>query len=162
MDLNDQNDWVETPAGGESETPQNLALMFAREAQTLVRYRRFATTARHEGFSAVTTLFERLAQNQVVLVEGHLDFLRDLADPLTNLPLGLSRDNLEAALASELEEASAIYPALARTAEAEGYAALASWFRTLARTKSSNALRVADARDEAGPGGDLRQAAGQT
>ena len=161
MDLKDTSETLPIAEARESETAQNLASIFAREAQTLVRYRRFATTARHEGCSAATELFERLAQHQAIVVEGHLDFLRDLADPVTNLPIGFSRDNLEAALASELEESTAIYPGFARTAEAEGYAALASWFRTLAVTKSSNARRLEGAKDETDSSSDLRERASQ-
>jgi rubrerythrin len=121
----------------ESRTLQNLIELFAREAQTLILYRRFASTAQHEGFPAVAELFERLAQNQTVLVEGHLDFLRMACDPLSGLPLGQTDDNLKAALAGE-EASGVLYPSAARTAEKEGYVDLASWFQTLAASKKAH------------------------
>lgn len=132
-----------------SNTPQNVASLFAREAQTLARYRRFASTARHEGYSSAASLFERLAQNQAIVVEGHLDLLRSYGDPLNGLPLGATRDNLESALAAELEEGRELYPALARAAEAEGFSMLAGWLHTLARTKDYNASRLAGVLNEA-------------
>lgn len=128
----------------ESKTLKNLIELFSREAQTLICYRRFASTARHEGFPAIAELFERLAQSQAILVEGHLDFLRTVGDPLSGLPLGHTGDNLTAALASE-EESCRLYPSAARTAENEGFADIAGWLQTLAASKGvhSNYLTVA-------------------
>jgi rubrerythrin len=148
-------------AGADSDAPehsntlQNLTLAFAREAQALIRYRQFANTARHEGFRAAADLFDRLAQNQELIVHGHLDFLRDLADPLTNLPLGSTRENVHAALAAELQDARDLYPAFSRAAEAEPAPILATWFSTLARAKDDNARRLenalSDTADSDGP-----------
>lgn len=131
----------------ESRTLKNLIELFAREAQTLIYYRRFASTARHEGFTAVAELFEQLAQSQTILVEGHLDFLRTVGDPLSGLPLGHTGDNLNAALASEEEARVSLYPSAARTAENEGFADIAGWLKTLSASKGvhsnylTNAMR---------------------
>lgn len=129
----------------ESTTLDNLVDLFAREAQTLIRYWRFASTARHEGFHAAATLFERLAQNQITMVEGHLDFLRNIGDPLSGLPLGPTQDNLRAALAAETESATELYPSVARTAAAQGFASMASWFETMAISKDAIARRIESA-----------------
>lgn len=123
-------------------TLTNLVDSFARDAQTLVRYRRFANTAKHEGLPAVAALFERLAQAQAVVVEGHFDFIRNVGDPLTSLPLGSTRDNLHAALAAEREEADDLYRTVAGVAEAEGFASVASWFHTVAAVKKNNLARI--------------------
>jgi rubrerythrin len=127
-----------------SGTLRNLLEFFAREAQILVRYRRFASTAKHEGFGAVADLFERLAQNQNVFIEGHLDYLRSVSDPLSELPLGRTVDNLSAALATE-EEAVVLYPSAWHTAGAEGFVDIASWFQTLAESKREQRDRLAQA-----------------
>lgn len=126
----------------ESRTLKNLIDLFAREAQALVRYRLFASTAKYEGFPEVAELFERLTQQQSVLVEGHLDFLRTVGDPLSGLPLGHTNHNLDAALASE-DESETLYPLAARTAENEGFVDIASWFQTLAASKKSHCNRIA-------------------
>jgi len=142
MDLNTRPPSMEPEVLGQSSTMQNLASAFAREAETLVRYRQFAKTARHEGFGDAAELFDRLAENQEVIVHGHLDFLRDWADPLTHLPLGTTPENVQAALAAELQDARDIYPAFSRAADAEPSPLVASWFTTLALAKDSNARRI--------------------
>jgi rubrerythrin len=129
----------------ESKTFADLVDLFAREAQTLVRFWRFASTARYEGFHNVATMFERMAQNQLTVVEGHLDFLRNISDPLTGEPLGPTEDNLRAALAAETESATALYPSVALTAATEGFASLASWFQTIAMSKDANVHKIQNA-----------------
>lgn len=129
----------------ESRTVRNLAELFARDAQALVCFRRFARTARQEGFPKIASLFERLAQSQEILVDGHLDFLREVGDPITGLPLGSTQENLRAALNTELEDARDLYPSAARTAASEGFAALASWFNTLAASRDADIRRIESA-----------------
>lgn len=138
----------------ESKTLQNLMEFFARDAQTLILYHRFASTAKNEGHPAVAELFERLAQQQTVLVEGHLDFLRMAGDPLSGLPLGHTGDNLNAALTGE-EEAGMLYPSAVRMAENEGFADIASWFQTLVVSKKSHCSRLAVAMQPSAGTGEL-------
>ena len=128
----------------ESRTVKNLIELFAREAQTLICYRRFASTARHEGFPTVAEMFERLAQNQAVLVEGHLDFLRMVGDPLSGLPLGHTSDNLVAALAGE-DSSGDLYQLASRTAEGEGLVDIASWLQSTASSKRLHRQRISEA-----------------
>lgn len=128
----------------ESRTVKNLIELFAREAQTLICYRRFASTAKHEGLPAVAEMFERLAQNQTVLVEGHLDFLRMVGDPLSGLPLGHTGDNLHAALAGE-DSSGELYQLAARTAEGEGLVDIASWLQSTAASKRLHQRRISEA-----------------
>jgi rubrerythrin len=125
----------------ESRTLKNLIDLFAREAQILIRYGLFASTAKHEGFPEVAELFNNLTQHQRVLVEGHLDFLRTVGDPLSGLPLGHTNHNLDAALAGE-DEAETLYPLAARTAENEGFVDIASWFQTLAASKKLHCKQI--------------------
>jgi rubrerythrin len=127
----------------ESRTLKNLIDLFSREAQILIRYRLFANTAKYEGFPEVAELFDRLTQHQSVLVEGHLDFLRTVGDPLSGLPLGHTDHNLDAALAGE-DEAETLYPLAARTAENEGFVDIASWFQTLAASKKLHCNQIAN------------------
>ncbi|WP_049975870.1 rubrerythrin family protein [Azospirillum sp. B506] len=129
-------------AAARQSTLDNLVDVFARDAQTFVRYRCFASTAKHEGLPGAAALFERLAQAQAVVVEGHFDFLRQLGDPLTNLPVGATQDNLRAALTAEREEAEELCRAVATVAEAEGFPSVASWFHSVAALKRSHLLRI--------------------
>jgi rubrerythrin len=127
---------------GISKTLDNLVDIFTRDAETLLRYRCFSTVARNEGFNEVAELFDRLAETQLVLAEGHLDFLRTIGDPLNGLPLGTTRANLAAARASEGYESGDLCPAIARIAETEGFAAVASWFKSVGGLKALNTERL--------------------
>ena len=89
-------------------------------------------------------MFERLAQNQAVLVEGHLDFLRMVGDPLSGLPLGHTRDNLGAALAGE-DSSGELYQLASRTAEGEGLLDIASWLQSTAASKRLHRQRISEA-----------------
>lgn len=131
----------------DSITLSNMVDLFAREAQTLVRYQAFAKAAKFEGFPEIATVFDRMAQNQYQLVGGHLDFLRTVCDPLTSLPLGSTNENLHAALSAETEETDRVYPDVAHTAMEEGFPSVASWFQTLASTKKNNVERLQNAID---------------
>ena len=127
-----------------SRTLKNLVELFANEAQTLIRYQRFASTARHEGFQTIAEMFERLSQNQTIVVEGHLDFLRNISDPLSGLPLGPTTDNLNAALAAEATSQD-IYSSATRMAEDEGFVDIASWLRSTAASKRIHQERISAA-----------------
>jgi rubrerythrin len=125
-----------------SSTLSNVADAFSRDAQRLVRYRRFASTARHEAQLGAAALFERLAQNQLVLVDGHLDFLRGSTDPLSSLSFGTTKDNLRAALLGEHEEIEGLYLSAIRVAGSEDYPSIASWFQSSVLLKRLHIARI--------------------
>jgi rubrerythrin len=137
----------------ESRTLKNLIELFAREAQTLICYQRFANTARHEGFTMIAEMFERLAQNQTVLVEGHLDFLRTVGDPLSGLPLGDTGDNLNAAFANE-DSSGMLYQLASRTAEGEGFVDIASWLQSTEASKRLHRERISKAMTQSNKTGE--------
>jgi rubrerythrin len=116
--------------------------LFAREAQTLFRYEWFASTAQFENCKEAAVMFNRLVQNQSVIVHGHLDLLRNLCDPVSRLPIGSTADNLASALAAEEQEGTTLYSSVASLADAEGLVAVASWLRTLANSKRESAARI--------------------
>lgn len=58
-----------------------------------------------------------------------MEFLSEVADPATDLPIGNTADNLKSAIAGETHEYTDMYPGMARTAEEEGFDEIASWFR---------------------------------
>lgn len=122
-----------------STTFEHLLDLFARDAQTVVRYRQFAAIARHEGWDGAAAVMERLADAQMTLAEGHMDLIRDVCDPLCRRPIGSTLENVEAALETEAYEARICCASGAGTADAEGYVAAVSWFRTVAAAKRQNA-----------------------
>jgi rubrerythrin len=73
--------------------------------------------------------------------------LEAVGDPVTGLPIGTSRNNLKAAIASETYEYSDMYPGMAKTAREEGFEEIADWFETLAKAERSHANRFQKALD---------------
>ena len=124
-----------------SRTEQCLKEAFNCEAQANRRYMYFANKADLEGKSDVAALFRSSAQGETGHAHGHLEFLEQSGDPATGLPMGNTRQNLAAAVASETNESTHVYPAMARTAREEGFDDIADWFETLAKAEKSHTLR---------------------
>lgn len=131
-----------------SRTEQCLKDAFAIESQVQLRYTYFANKADLEGKSDVAALFRSSAQGETGHAHGHLEFLEQAGDPTTGLPMGNTRQNLEAALASEAHESTHVYPAMAQTAREEGFDDIADWFETLAKAERSHTIRYEKALNE--------------
>lgn len=112
----------------------NLKTAFAREAGNASRYLYFARIAEIEGFPGAAQLFRDLAESCQCNAHGHLDFLKLIGDPYTDLPIGETGDNLRSAIAAVTGDAHNLYPEFAADAGHDGYADIANWFATLART----------------------------
>ena len=130
-----------------SKTELNLKEAFSVEAQANRRYLYFANKADIEGQSDVAALFRSTAEGETGHAHGHLDFLEAVGDPATGLPIGTSRQNLSAAVASETHEYTDMYPGMARQARDEGFDDIADWFETLAKAERSHANRFKKASD---------------
>ena len=130
-----------------SKTELNLKEAFSVEAQANRRYLYFANKADIEGQSDVAALFRSTAEGETGHAHGHLDFLEAVGDPATGLPIGTSRQNLSAAVASETHEYTDMYPGMARQARDEGFDDIADWFETLAKAERSHANRFQKASD---------------
>lgn len=124
-----------------SRTQDNLQAAFAGGAQANLRYLYFANKADVEGANAMAVLFRATAEGEAGHAHGHLEWLEQCGDPATGLPMGTTRDNLEAAAAGELRAATEVYPGMASTAREEGHEQVAEWFETLARAARAHADR---------------------
>jgi rubrerythrin len=131
-----------------SRTEQCLKDAFAMESQVQLRYLYFANKADLEGKADVAALFRSSAQGETGHAHGHLEFLEQVGDPATGLPMGNTRENLAAALASETNESVHMYPAMALTAREEGFDEIADWFETLAKAERSHTIRYEKALKE--------------
>jgi rubrerythrin len=114
-----------------SKTEQNLKDAFAGESQANRRYLYFANKADIEGQNDVAALFRSTAEGETGHAHGHLEYLEAVGDPATGLPIGSSRNNLQAAVAGETHEYTDMYPGMAKTARDEGFDEIADWFETL-------------------------------
>jgi rubrerythrin len=130
-----------------SKTEENLKAAFAGESQANRRYLYFANKADVEGQNDVSALFRSTAEGETGHAHGHLEYLEQVGDPATGLPIGSSRDNLKAAVAGETHEYTDMYPGMAKTARDEGFDEIGDWFETLAKAERSHANRFQKALD---------------
>ena len=124
-----------------SKTHINLKDAFAGESQANRRYLYFAKQADIEGYPDIAGLFRETAEGETGHAHGHLDYLKEVGDPATDLPIGDTVQNLEAAVAGETHEYTDMYPGMAKTARDEGFTEIADWFETLAKAEKSHAGR---------------------
>jgi rubrerythrin len=130
-----------------SRTHQHLKDAFAGESQANRRYLYFANKADIEGYPEVANLFRNTAEGETGHAHGHLDYLSEVGDPATDLPIGSSKDNLASAVAGETHEYTDMYPGMAKDARDEGFDEIADWFETLAKAERSHANKFQKALD---------------
>jgi rubrerythrin len=131
-----------------TKTHQNLKDAFAGESQANRRYLYFAKVADIEGYPIVAGNFRETAEGETGHAHGHLDFLKQVGDPATDLPIGDTANNLKSAVAGETYEYTDMYPGMAASARDEGFTEIADWFETLAKAEKSHAGRFQKALDE--------------
>jgi rubrerythrin len=125
----------------DSKTHENLKHAFAGESQANRRYLYFARVADIEGYPDVGGLFRDTSEAETGHAFGHLDFLKAVGDPATNVPFGSTKQNLTSAIEGETYEYTQMYPGMAKTARDEGFPEVADWFETLAKAERSHAGR---------------------
>jgi len=124
-----------------SKTHGNLKDAFAGESMANRRYLYFAKVADIEGYPEVAGNFRDTADGETGHAHGHLDYLKKVGDPATDLPIGDTALNLRSAVHGETHEYTDMYPGMARTARDEGFGEIADWFETLAKAEKSHAGR---------------------
>jgi len=129
-----------------SKTEQNLKDAFAGESQANRRYLYFAAKADVEGFNDVSAVFRSTAEGETGHAHGHLEYLEEVGDPATGLPIGSTENNLKASI-GETHEYTDMYPGMAKSAREEGFDEIADWFETLAKAERSHANRFQKALD---------------
>lgn len=124
-----------------SKTHENLKEAFSGEAQANRRYIYFSRIADIEGHPDIAGLFRDTAEGETGHALGHLEFLKQVGDPATGLPIGETAENLKTAIAAETQESDDMYPEMARVAREEGFEDIARWFETLSKAEHSHAAR---------------------
>ena len=106
-----------------TQTEQNLLAAFAGESQARNKYTYFASKAKKDGFEQIAELFLKTADNEK---EHAKMWFKELSG------IGTTAENLEAAADGENYEWTDMYEGFAKTAEEEGFTALAAKFRMVA------------------------------
>lgn len=130
-----------------TKTESNLRVAFTTESEANRRYLYFAQRADIEGYAEVSALFRSTAEGETGHAHGHLEYLEEVGDPTTGLPIGSTRENLRAAIAGETYEYTDMYPGMAKDARDEGFDEIADWMETLAKAERSHANRFQKALD---------------
>ena len=131
-----------------TKTHANLKAAFAGESQANRRYLYFAKIADVEGYPGIAGNFRDTAEGETGHAHGHLDYLKQIGDPATDLPIGDTALNLRSAVAGETHEYTDMYPGMARAAREEGFAEMADWFESLAKAEKAHAGRFKALLDE--------------
>ena len=105
-----------------TQTEKNLQAAFAGESQARNKYTYFASKAKKDGFEQIAAIFLQTAENEKEHAKIWFKFLHDGTIPSTE-------ENLADAAAGENYEWTDMYEDFAKTAEAEGFTALAAKFR---------------------------------
>ncbi|MFT6057379.1 MAG: rubrerythrin [Pseudohongiellaceae bacterium] len=91
--------------------------------------------------------FRSTAEGETGHAHGHLEYLEEVSDPATGMPIGGTSDNLQSAVAGETHEYTDMHPGMAKDACDEGFDEIADWMETLAKAKRSHANRFQKALD---------------
>ena len=122
-----------------TKTHENLKEAFAGESQANRRYLWFAQKADVEGYPDAAMLFRSVAEGETGHAHGHLEYIEQVGDPATGLPIGNTRQHLKAAIAGKTHEYTDMYPGMTKVAREEGFPEVADWFETLAKAEKSHA-----------------------
>ena len=132
----------------DTKTHGNLKDAFAGESQANRRYLYFARRADIEGYTDIGGLFRDTSEAETGHAFGHMDFLKEVGDPCTGVPIGDTEKNLKSAVEGETYEYTEMYPGFAKSARNEGFTEIAEWFETLAKAEKSHAGRFQKGLDE--------------
>ena len=106
-----------------TQTEKNLEAAFAGESQARNKYTYFASKAKKDGFEQISALFLKTADNEK---EHAKMWFKELEG------IGTTAENLAAAADGENYEWTDMYDGFAKTADEEGFHALAAKFRAVA------------------------------
>ncbi|HJN77068.1 MAG TPA: rubrerythrin [Myxococcota bacterium] len=124
-----------------TRTHECLGRFFSNDARAAVLYAYFARIAEIEGFHEIAGTLHELSEGTELFAEGHLDFLKKTGHPVTGRVLRGTADNLAALRDAARVEATEDLLDAARTAHAEGFPDIASWFESVAVAKAAHADR---------------------
>jgi rubrerythrin len=117
-----------------SKTEQNLMAAFAGESQARNKYTYFASKAKKDGYEQIAAIFEETANNEKEHAKMWFKELHGGEVPST-------AENLEAAADGENYEWTEMYEEFAKTAEEEGFKAIAAKFRAVGQIEKHHEER---------------------
>ncbi len=118
-----------------TQTEKNLLLSFAGESQARNRYTYFAGKAKKEGYEQIAAIFEETANQEKEHAKRFFKFLEGgdltIEGSFPAGTIGSTAENLAASAGGEHHEWSEMYPAMAKTADEEGFTEIAAVWRAV-------------------------------
>ena len=128
-----------------TRTEQNLLKSFAGESQARSRYTFFASAAKKEGYEQIAGVFMETAEQEKEHAKRFFKFLEGgMVEITASYPAGMigaTQENLLEAANGENEEWADLYPEFAKIAEEEGFKAIATAFRMIAKVEAEHERR---------------------
>ena len=128
-----------------TKTEQNLLKAFAGESQARTRYTFFASIAKKEGYEQVAAVFLETAEQEKEHAKRFFKFLEGgMVEITASFPAGIigtTTENLLAAAEGENEEWDVLYPEFAEIAREEGFPAVATAFKMIAKVEVEHEKR---------------------
>ena len=115
-----------------TQTEKNLMAAFAGESEARNKYTYFASKAKKDGFEQIAALFLKTAENEK---EHAKLWFKELEG------IGSTAENLLSAAEGENYEWTDMYEGFAKTAEEEGFLALAAQFEGVAKIEKTHEER---------------------
>ncbi len=115
-----------------TQTEKNLWEAFAGESQARNKYTYFASAAKKEGFEQISAIFLKTAENEKEHAKLWFKELEGIGDTAANLAAAAEGENYEW---------TDMYESFAKTAEAEGFPALAAKFRLVGAIEKAHEER---------------------
>jgi len=128
-----------------SQTEKNLLTAFAGESQARNRYTYFASKAKKEGLVQISDIFTETANQEKEHAKRLFNLLKGGEVEITaSFPAGVvgtTSENLAESAGGENFEWTEMYPEFAKTAEAEGFAAIGIIFKSIAIAEKQHEKR---------------------
>ncbi|MFH0930643.1 MAG: rubrerythrin family protein [Candidatus Zixiibacteriota bacterium] len=135
------------------KTIENLAKAFIGESQARNRYFFYAKIARQEGYEQIAEIFLTTADNEKEHAKWLFNLIQELksksseksdeikVEASTPTILGITAENLKAAIAGEHYENTVMYPEFAETAKKEGFSEIARRLKAISKAEEHHEER---------------------
>ncbi len=128
-----------------TQTEKHLMMAFAGESQARNRYTMYAKIAKKEGYEQIGSIFLQTADHEAAHAKRFYRLLGGGTVEITATfpagPGGTTIENLMESIHGESEESHELYPYFAKVAAEEGFTAIASAFKAVAKAEQTHESR---------------------
>ena len=118
-----------------SKTHSFFQEMLAGDAQAYVRLMYFAREAERQGDLHTAALLREVADGELNHAFGHLEVLKQVGDPITEMPIGSPNEDVASAIESTKFDCNGLYVRFMSTARDEELFRAADWIESVVEDK---------------------------